>query len=136
MKKTVIALTLLVGTSLFADVTKGQDVYKANCAICHTIDGRIGGMGPDFNMVSYTRTKEEIEAYAKDPYSLSQKFGYSSNAMLTLPLEDQEFKDVADYIRSLVKFKKWMIKSKKSKNELVKIEDNSTAILILKSKHS
>jgi len=128
MKKTAMLLTLLVGTTLFADVTKGQEVYKANCAICHTIDGR-GGMGPDFNMVSYTRTKEEISAYAKDPYSLSEKFGYSSNAMPTLPLEDQEFKDVADYISSLVKFKKWMIKDKHSKKELVKVEDiNATKI--------
>ncbi len=127
MKKTTILLGLLVGTALFADVKKGEEVYKANCAICHTIDGR-GGMGPDFNMVSYKRTKEEIASYAKDPYSLSEKFGYSSNAMPTLPLEDEEFKDVADYVSSLVKFKEWMIKRKDSKKELVKVEDNSTKI--------
>ena len=114
MKKLIIGVTLLTAINLMADVKAGEEVYKANCAICHTVNGG-SAMGPDFNMVSYTRTKEEIEAYAKDPYSLSQKFGYSSNAMPTLPLEDQEFKDVADYISSLVKFKKWMIKSKKSK---------------------
>jgi mono/diheme cytochrome c family protein len=116
MKKTVL-LGLLIGTSLFADVEKGKEVYKANCAICHTVDGRRGGMGPDFNMVSYKRTKEEIASYAKDPYSLFKKFGHSANAMPTLPLEDQEFKDVADYISSLIKFKVWMIKSKNSKKE-------------------
>jgi len=128
MKKTAMLLTLLAGTTLFADVTKGQEVYKANCAICHTIDGR-GGVAPDFNMVSYTRTKEEIRAYAKDPYSLYKKFGHSANAMPTLPLEDQEFKDVADYISSLVKFKKWMIKDKHTKKELVKVEDtNATKV--------
>jgi mono/diheme cytochrome c family protein len=130
MKRATILLSLLVGTTLFADVAKGEKVYKANCAICHTVDGR-GGLGPDFNMVSYQRTKEEIMEYAKDPYSLSEKFGYSSNAMPTLPLTDQEFKDVADYISSLVKFKKWMIKKKKStKKELVKkIDTNSTKTL-------
>jgi mono/diheme cytochrome c family protein len=69
-------------------------------------------MGPDFNLVSYTKTKESIAAYAKDPYSLYEKFGYSANAMPTLPLEDEEFKDVADYISSLQPFKKWMIKKK------------------------
>jgi len=37
----------------------------------------------------------------KDPYSLAETFGYSANAMPTLPLEDQEFKDVAEYISSL-----------------------------------
>lgn len=111
MKRTLI-LILLLGTSLFANVEKGKAVYAANCAICHTINGG-NGMGPDFNMVAYTRTKEEIEYYAKDPYSLSEAFGYSANAMPTLPLEDQEFKDVADYISSLQPFKKWMIKKKK-----------------------
>ncbi len=127
MKKTTILVGLLVGTALFADVEKGEEVYKANCAICHTIDGR-GGLGPDFNMVSYKRTKEEIASYAKDPYSLFEKFGYSANAMPTLPLEDKEFKDVADYVSSLVKFKIWMIKRKGIKKELVKVEDNITRV--------
>ena len=110
MKKLLLLLTL-ISTTIFADIEKGEEVYKANCAICHTIDGR-GGVAPDFNMVSYTRTKEEIASYAKEPYLLYKKFGHSSNAMPTLPLEDKEFKDVADYISSLVKFKKWMIKSR------------------------
>ncbi len=112
MKKATILLFLLIGTSSFADVKRGEEVYRANCAICHTIDGR-GGMGKDFNIVSYTRTKEEIVSYAKDPYSLYKKFGYSANAMPTLPLEDKDLRDVADYINSLIKFKKWMIKGKK-----------------------
>ena len=76
-------------------------------------------------MVSYTRKKEDIETYAKDPYSLYEKFGYSANAMPTLPLNDQQFKDVADYISSLQPFKKWMIKKKPSKKMIVKkIENN------------
>ena len=111
MKKTLLSLLLLAST-LYADAEKGKAVYAANCAICHTINGG-NAMGPDFNIVSYTRTKEEIEYYAKDPYSLAEAFGYSANAMPTLPLEDQEFKDVADYISSLQPFKKWMIKKKK-----------------------
>jgi len=108
MKKLTI-FTLLSTIGLLADVQKGRQVYLNNCAICHTVNGG-SALGPDFNMVSYTRHKEEIAAYAKDPYSLSEAFGYSANAMPTLPLEDEEFKDVADYISSLVKFKKWMKK--------------------------
>jgi len=111
MKHLVFLLILLEGTQLSADVEKGKAVYTANCAICHTVNGG-NAMGPDFNMVSYTRTKEEIEYYAKDPYSMSKAFGYSANAMPTLPLEDQEFKDVADYISSLQPFKQWMKKKK------------------------
>jgi len=111
MKKLIISLTLLAGTQLMADVQAGEKVYKENCAICHTINGG-GGMGPDFNMVAYSRHVEEIEYYAKDPYALAESFGYSANAMPTLPLEDQQFKDVAEYISSLQPFKKWMIKKK------------------------
>ena len=129
MKKLILSLTLLISTQLMADVQAGEKVYKENCAICHTINGG-GAMGPDFNMVSYTRHKEEIASYAKDPYSLAEAFGYSANAMPTLPLEDQQFKDVADYISSLQPFKKWMIKKKVKidKEVLNKNNDNNISL--------
>ena len=111
MKKLGIFLVYLIGTNLPADIERGRAVYTANCAICHTVNGG-SALGKDFNIVSYTRKKSEIEAYAKDPYAHSKEFGYSANAMPTLPLEDQEFKDVADYIDSLQPFKKWMKKKK------------------------
>ena len=111
MNKVVLLLTLGLLSTLMADIEKGKIVYANNCGICHTINGG-SGLGPDFNMVSYTRHKEEIEYYAKDPYSLYATFGYEANAMPTLPLEDQEFKDVAEYIDSLQPFKKWMKKKK------------------------
>jgi mono/diheme cytochrome c family protein len=111
LKQITLLLTFLVSTQLLADVEKGKAVYAANCAICHTVNGG-RAMGPDFNIVSYTRTKEEIAHYAEDPYAYYEEFGYSANAMPTLPLEDEEFKNVADYISSLQPFKKWMIKKK------------------------
>ncbi len=111
MKKVVLLLTLGLLSTLMADIEKGKIVYANNCGICHTIDGGTG-LGPDFNMVSYTRYKEEIEYYARNPYALYATFGYEANAMPTLPLEDQEFKDVAEYIDSLQPFKKWMVKKK------------------------
>ena len=125
MKKLIVSLAFLAGTELIADVVAGKKVYKENCAICHTINGG-GGMGPDLNMVSYSRHTEEIEYYAKEPYNLFKTFGYSANAMPTLPLEDEQFKDVAEYISSLVKFKKWMKKEKpKAKKLVVKSSENN-----------
>jgi len=109
MKKVITLTVLLTTTNLMADTKAGEAVYRANCAICHTINGG-SALGPDFNIVSYKRKKAEIEQYAKDPYSLYEKFGYSANAMPTLPLEEQEFKDVAEYISSLQPFKEWMKK--------------------------
>ena len=110
MKQITILLTLLIGTNLLANVEKGKAVFAANCATCHKVNGG-SALGPDMNIVSYTRRKAEIEYYVRDPYSMAITFGYSANAMPTLPLEDQEFKDVADYIDSLQPFKKWMKKS-------------------------
>jgi len=126
MKKLLVVAIFLGTVSLNADINlqAGKKVYQENCAICHTISGG-GGMGPDFNMVAYTRHKEEIEYYAKDPYSLYKTFGYSANAMPTLPLEDQQFKDVAAYISSLQPFKKWMIKTKKEL-KIETLENNSS----------
>jgi len=111
MKHITILLALLIGTDLLANVENGKAVFAANCATCHTVNGG-SALGPDMNIVSYTRKKEDLEDYSRDPYKFYKTFGYSANAMPTLPLEDQEFKDVADYIDSLQPFKKWMKKKK------------------------
>jgi len=109
MKNMIMPIAVFGITNLVADIKSGEAVYKANCAICHTVNGG-RAMGPDFNLVSYRRKTSQIEQYAKDPYSLYKEFGYSANAMPTLPLEEQEFKDVAEYISSLQPFKEWMKK--------------------------
>ena len=126
MNRSVIVVALLTATNLVADITAGEQVYKANCAICHTINGG-SALGPDLNIVAYTRTVDKIEQYTRDPYSLYEEFGYSANAMPTLPLEEQEIKDVADYISSLQPFKKWMIKNKPTKKILVKNSDSNSS---------
>ena len=109
MKKIGFLLIPIITTSIYADIESGKKVYEANCIQCHSTH-MTGGLGKDFNLVSYTRTKKEIMDYARDPYSMYKKFGYSANAMPTLPLEEQEFKDVADFIDSLQPFKEWMKK--------------------------
>jgi mono/diheme cytochrome c family protein len=109
LKQFILLFIILSSTYIHANVAEGKKVYTANCAICHTVNGGYG-LGPDFNIVSYTKRKEEIEEYAKDPYAWYESFGYSANAMPTLPLTDKEFKDVSEYIDSLQPFKKWMIK--------------------------
>jgi mono/diheme cytochrome c family protein len=109
MKKTGFLLIPIITTCINADIERGKKVYDANCVQCHSTH-MTGGLGKDFNLVSYTRTKKEIMDYARDPYSMYKKFGYSANAMPTLPLEEQEIKDVADFIDSLQPFKEWMKK--------------------------
>jgi len=105
----IIRISVLLATTLlFADPVAGKKVYEANCAQCHSIH-MTGGLGRDFNLVSYTRRKKDIIAYATDPSRMYRKFGYSANAMPTLMLTPEEIEDVADFIDSLQPFKKWMV---------------------------
>lgn len=96
-------------TLLSAEIEHGKHVYAANCAICHTVNGG-NLMGPDMNIVSYTRSNKDIADYIKDPYAHYARFGYSANAMPTLPLPDNDIQAVTAYIDSLQPFKKWMKK--------------------------
>ena len=109
MKTIIIIIISLLGINLFADIENGKKLHLANCAICHTTNGGMA-FGKDFNIVSYTRKKEDIKAYMKDPYENFKRFGYDANAMPTLPLKENEIEDIADYIDSLQTFKVWMKK--------------------------
>jgi len=90
-----------------ADIENGKDVYAQNCGNCHRVDMK-GGMGKDFNIVSYTRKKEDIVKYVRTPSRMFREFGYSANAMPKIPLSEKEIADVSEYINSLQKFKEWM----------------------------
>lgn len=109
MKKTISSILFITTATIGADIAEGEKIYKAYCVICHTVNGG-NAMGPDFNIVSYTRKKDDIAAYIKDPDSNFKRFGYSANAMPTLPLTEDEITAVAEYIDSLQPFKKWMKK--------------------------
>ena len=100
---------LFITVILSADIENGKDVYAQNCANCHSTNMK-GGMGKDFNIVSYTRKKEDIVKYVRTPSRMFREFGYSANAMPTLPLREKEIEDVSEYIDSLQSFKKWMVK--------------------------
>jgi cytochrome c6 len=100
---------LLIFPALHADIEKGKDVYAQNCANCHSVS-MAGGMGKDFNLVSYNRRREDIVKYISAPSMMFRQFGYSSNAMPELPLKPKEIDDVSEYIDSLQPFKVWMKK--------------------------
>ena len=106
--KLLISL-LLVTSALNADIENGKDVHAQNCANCHSVN-MTTGMGPDFNLVSYNRKREDVVRYIMSPSMLFRKFGYDSNAMPELPLSPQDVDDVSEYIDSLQPFKVWMKK--------------------------
>ena len=100
---------LLLSLTLHADIEAGKDVYAQNCANCHSVAMK-GGMGPDFNLVSYKRKRVDIARYIESPSTRYRAFGYSANAMPELPLTPQEVEDVSEYIDALQPFKEWMKK--------------------------
>ena len=112
VRKIVLSL-LIVGVNLFGDVEKGRELYEINCAACHSVKMQ-GGLGRDFNLVSYTRKKRDIIAYITSPGDMFRKFGYSANAMPELPLSEDEILDIAQYIDSLQPFKEWMKEASKN----------------------
>ncbi len=102
-------ILFIITLTLNANIENGKDVYAQNCGNCHRVDMK-GGMGKDFNLVSYNRKKEDIVKYVRTPSRMFREFGYAANAMPTIPLSEEQIKDVSEYIDSLQKFKKWMKK--------------------------
>lgn len=107
--KLFIALFLITITILNADIENGKNIYAQNCANCHRTDMK-GGMGKDFNIVSYNRKKADIVKYVRTPSNMFKEFGYAANAMPRIPLSEQEIQDVSEFIDSLQPFKSWMKK--------------------------
>ena len=99
----------LIGITLHANIENGKEVYAQNCANCHSVSME-GGLGKDFNLVSYSRKREDVIRYVTAPSMTYREFGYSANAMPKIPLAENDVDDVAEYIDSLQAFKVWMKK--------------------------
>jgi mono/diheme cytochrome c family protein len=106
--KMIISLSMCA-MCLEGSVKNGKTIYEVNCANCHSIN-MSGGMGKDFNLVSYARKKEDIKAYVQNPSGEFRRFGYTSNAMPKFDISDEDATDVAEFIDSLQPFKEWMRK--------------------------
>jgi cytochrome c6 len=100
MKKFILVVVALVLPAFSGDIENGKEVYKRNCAFCHSIH-MTGGMGRDFNLVSYTRTKEQIKFQVSDPHISAFQLGYTSNAMPKFKLSDKDVEDVASFVDSI-----------------------------------
>jgi hypothetical protein len=60
-----------------------------------------GGLGRDFNLVSYTRTKEQIKLQVSNPQRSAFLLGYTANAMPKFNLSEKEVEDVASFVDAL-----------------------------------
>lgn len=100
MKKLITTAGLYIVSAFGGDITSGERIYKITCSNCHSIK-MTGGLGRDFNLVSYTRTKEQIRLQVSNPSKGAFALGYKANAMPKFNLSDKEVEDVVSYIDSL-----------------------------------
>lgn len=110
MIKTIVIASIAVLPLFSGDLENGEKVYNSTCFFCHSIK-MTGGMGRDFNLVSYTRTKKEIMHQIVEPNVSAFLLGYRANAMPKFNLTEKEVEDVASFIDALQPIKKASIKS-------------------------
>jgi cytochrome c len=107
----VLSLAFIATGSLFADVAKGEKIYKKKgCSSCHhpTKDQLASGMGPSYQMVAaaYKKDggKDALVTFLKGkgkPIVAPKKFSTMKGQLRnTKRLSDEERSDLADFILS------------------------------------
>jgi len=100
MKKSILMTVFVSLLAFCGDTNKGENIYKSTCSFCHSIN-MTGGFGRDFNLVSFTRTKEQIKHQVREPNVSAFLLGYTANAMPKFHLSEQEIEDIATYVDSI-----------------------------------
>lgn len=72
-------------------------LFEQNCAACHALDGKGGGVGPDLTTVRTYRDKTYIYNYTEDPKPLNPN---TSMPGFKGTLKDAEIEDLARYLVS------------------------------------
>ncbi len=89
----------LKGGPQVASAALGQSVYSdQGCAVCHTIQGKGGSVGPDLTRIGDRLGAQQITQFIHDPKSV--------NPSASMPpygnLSDVQLQSLADYLLSLV----------------------------------
>jgi mono/diheme cytochrome c family protein len=76
------------------DRSRGAEVFRANCAMCHTVNGVAGGVGPSLQNEKQRKNYDQTVAWIESPDPPMPKL-YPS------PLSLKDVEDVAAYVMSL-----------------------------------
>jgi mono/diheme cytochrome c family protein len=74
--------------------SRGADVFRANCAVCHTAKGAAAGVGPSLEHEKQRKNYNQTVAWIEQPDPPMPKL-YPS------PLSERDVDDVAAYVQSL-----------------------------------
>jgi mono/diheme cytochrome c family protein len=74
--------------------SSGANVFRANCAVCHTANGAAAGVGPSLEHEKQRKTYEQTVAWIESPDPPMPK-------LYPAPLSEKDVADVAAYVQSL-----------------------------------
>lgn len=81
-------------SAAFGDRSRGAQVFRANCSVCHSVDPEGRGVGPSLAGEKHRKNYEQTVAWIKDPDPPMPK-------LFPAPLSQQNVEDVATYVQSL-----------------------------------
>jgi len=92
--QTAAAGTAASAGPTFGNRSRGAEVFRANCAVCHAVDATSGGIGPSLAGENHRKDYEQTVAWIEDPDPPMPK-------LFPAPLSQQNVEDVATYVQSL-----------------------------------
>lgn len=99
MKHLLFILTLCFATSLVADQSKGEQLFKEYCWGCHHQTSM--AFGPSFKEIANKRNEGEIISQIIDPVNTYKQLGFKRNAMPAFnDLTTQEVQELVKFIKS------------------------------------
>jgi mono/diheme cytochrome c family protein len=88
------AQTVTTTRAAFGNGTRGAEVFRANCAVCHTANGAAGGVGPSLEHEKQRKNYDQTVAWIEEPDPPMPK-------LYPAPLSEKDVQDVAAYVQSL-----------------------------------
>lgn len=71
MKRSVIALAILAAVTLMTVAaqaeSKGEQIFKQKCTMCHVVHGKGGTIGPDLSKIAATKQEKQLRAQLDNP---------------------------------------------------------------------
>jgi mono/diheme cytochrome c family protein len=90
----VLATALMAARATLGDGSRGAEVFRANCAVCHTAGGAAGGVGPSLEHEKQRKNYDQTVAWIEQPDPPMPK-------LFPQPLSEKDVEDVAAYVQSL-----------------------------------
>jgi mono/diheme cytochrome c family protein len=88
------AQTITTARPTLGNGSRGAEVFRANCAVCHTATGAAAGVGPSLQHEKQRKNYDQTVAWIESPDPPMPK-------LYPAPLSEKDVEDVAAYVQSL-----------------------------------